>query len=333
MQSRVSSSLAALTPLFLISAVDLVVAQISAPSCTESSWQWSFNSIGQNSCTVAAYLLGTCSGGVLNLSPIRNSTFSYSGPTEEQAANLCLCNTVTFNLLSACSVCQGGQLRTWSSYSSNCTRPIAPSTFPNPVPPDTRVPQWTLQDVTRVNLWNATTAFIIGDTPEILPGELIDTSASSSVSPTPSASSSAPASTSPVSTSSGSGSNTGAIAGGAAGGVIVAAAIAGLVFIFWRRRRSAQAPASAFLVNDASPPPLVSQVSHIHPTTLYDHTQGSPLYDPNNPNTYPQRQEGVPTSIPNVNVPIVSYDGNLNGNNSTNMQPLRPQGYHGLPTV
>ena len=42
MQWKVSSSLAAITPLFLLSAVDLVVAQIIAPICTDigSSWQW-----------------------------------------------------------------------------------------------------------------------------------------------------------------------------------------------------------------------------------------------------------------------------------------------------
>ncbi len=112
------------------------------------------------------------------------------------------------------------------------------------------------------------------DTPEILPGELIGASASSSVSPTITASSSAPAFTSPVPTSSGSGSNTGAIAGGVAGGVVAIAAIAGLVFIFWRRRRPARAPSAAFLVNDASPPLSASPMSQVHPSPTYDHTPG-----------------------------------------------------------
>ncbi|KAH8978615.1 hypothetical protein EDB92DRAFT_552953 [Lactarius akahatsu] len=336
MQSGVSSSLAVLTSLFLLSAGDLVVAQISAPNCTSSLLQWSSNSIGQNSCSVAAYLLGTCDGGEFTLYPILNSSYSYLGPPEEQGANLCFCNTVTFNLLSACSVCQGGDLRTWSDYSHNCTKTMDPSTFPNPVPPKTRVPQWALRDVTLVNLWDATTAFTIGDTPEILPGELIGTSSSSSVSPTSSTSSSAPASTSPVSTSSGNGSNVGAIAGGVAGGVVAIAAIAGLLFVFRRRQQRAQAPSAAFLVNDISPPPSASSMSKVTPATSYGHTQGSrmTLYDPDNPSTYPLLPEHVPTSTPNVNVPAVgSYNGYFNGNNPINLQPLRPQGYHGLPTV
>ncbi|KAH9028996.1 hypothetical protein EDB85DRAFT_2147608 [Lactarius pseudohatsudake] len=60
---------------------------------------------------------------------------------------------------------------------------------PQAVPAGTRVPQWTLLDITRANIWNATAARIVGDTPEVLPGVLINTS-------------------------SGSGPNTGAIAGG-----------------------------------------------------------------------------------------------------------------------
>ncbi|KAH9052372.1 hypothetical protein EDB87DRAFT_503959 [Lactarius vividus] len=185
-------------------------------------------------------------------------------PTIEQGANLCFCSTVAYNLLSACSVCQGGDLRTWSDYSHNCTKTMDPSTFPNPVPPEVRVPQWALRDVTLVNLWDATTAFTMGgrplflygfrltdrlssDTPEILPGELIGTSPSSSISPTSSTSSSAPASTSSGSTSSGSGSNAGAIAGGVAGGVVGIAAIVGLLFVIRRRQQRTQVPVSCIL--------------------------------------------------------------------------------------
>ncbi|KAH9018635.1 hypothetical protein EDB85DRAFT_2154332 [Lactarius pseudohatsudake] len=194
---------------------------------------------------------------------------------------------------------------------------ISAHRFSHPVTAGTRVPQWALLDITfllpkRANIWNATAAQIVGDTPEILPGGLIGTSASS-----PSRK-----------------SNTGAIAGGVAGGVVAIAAIAGLVFIFWRRQRHAKAPPAASLINDVSPPLPPSPMTQVHPapTPLYDHTQGSPmtLYDPNNPNTYPQLQEHVLVSTPSVNAPVVSYDGYLNGSSPTNM---RPQGYHGLPTV
>jgi hypothetical protein len=69
---------AVLTTLSLFSAH--VLAQVYFPDCTVSSWGWvrlnhfdslsftdrlfkTFNSLGQNPCTVAAYLLSTCNGG------------------------------------------------------------------------------------------------------------------------------------------------------------------------------------------------------------------------------------------------------------------------------
>ncbi|KAH8982370.1 hypothetical protein EDB86DRAFT_2834390, partial [Lactarius hatsudake] len=123
---------------------------------------------------------------------------------------------------------------------------------------------------------------------------------------------------------------------GVVGGVVALAAIAGLLFVFRRRQQRAQAPSAAFLGNDISPPPSASPMSKVTPATSYGHTQGSrmTLYDPDNPSTYPLLPEQLPTSTLNVNVPAVgSYDGYLSGNNPTNLQPLRPQGYHGLPTV
>ncbi|KAF8497758.1 hypothetical protein F5888DRAFT_249487 [Russula emetica] len=38
------------------------VAGIYAPDCS-TTWEWSFNSLGQNPCTVAAYMMSTCNGG------------------------------------------------------------------------------------------------------------------------------------------------------------------------------------------------------------------------------------------------------------------------------
>jgi hypothetical protein len=63
----------------------LSIAQVSAPNCTSAAWQWvrtpwfrqlivwplsdpmncvqTFNSLGQNPCTVTAYMMATCDGG------------------------------------------------------------------------------------------------------------------------------------------------------------------------------------------------------------------------------------------------------------------------------
>jgi hypothetical protein len=88
----------------------------------------SYNSLGQNPCTVAAYLMSTCNGGCeLSSSlpcpcifePCRLISFSafaiktlapgyhYTGPGGYDDTDLCKCNTVTYSLLSACVACQG----------------------------------------------------------------------------------------------------------------------------------------------------------------------------------------------------------------------------------
>ncbi|KAI9452878.1 hypothetical protein BJY52DRAFT_1291508, partial [Lactarius psammicola] len=354
MPPRMRGFAALTSSLVLLAASDFVVAQINAPDCS-LSWKWSFNTLGQNACTVAAYMMGTCNGGAFTIDALQPG-FSYTGPGGVDNANLCKCNTVVYNLISACDACQGATWITWSEYSFNCTRTLAPSTFPNPVPSGTRVPQWALEDNINENLWNATTAFTIGDTPEIEPGSLIGTgtSASGSVSPTTStasrsgASSSSssssfpsptPGSSSSSSSGSGSKSNTAAIAGGVAGGVVAVAAIAGILFYFLRRRSPPQAPSAAFVVDGVTPPPSASQhMNQVRPPVSDDGTSympGTPVtpmkfYDPNDPSTFPGYQS-VP-STPDVHVPVAPYDAGLNGNTLANMQTGRPQGYHGLPT-
>jgi len=184
-----------------------------------------------------------------------------------------------------------------------------------------------------VNFWNVTAAQIVGDLPEILAGDTIAPSNSTSTSK--------------------KSSNTGAIAGGVAGGVVALAIIGGLVFYIQRQRRRSQAPS----VVDSGVPGArsMSHMSHIVSSQSDDGTKdaympGSPgtptkPYDPNDPATYPRR-DSVQTTTPDfrVNVPSVPYygsppgntftstqTGGLGGNTLPNMQI--PQGYHGLPTV
>ncbi|KAI9430045.1 hypothetical protein H4582DRAFT_1591734 [Lactarius indigo] len=162
MQWRVSSSLATITSLFPSFAGDLVVAQVDAPSCTdfESSWEWSFNSLDQNPCLVSAHLMATCYGGAFIVGSLLGVGDSYSSPTVKQVqeANSCWCSTVILSLISACGECQRGLSKSWTQFSQNCTGIIKPSTFLNPVPVGTRVPQWALLDITRTNIWSATAA-------------------------------------------------------------------------------------------------------------------------------------------------------------------------------
>ena len=139
------------------------LAQISAPDCLVVPWGWvrplssqrlltvgvlkteisffffffclfscpqTFNSINQNACTVAAYLMSTCNQGsewrrflstglcgasssqmfplflaAFTISPLSQG-YSYTGPSGVDDSNLCKCNTVAYSLISACDACQ-----------------------------------------------------------------------------------------------------------------------------------------------------------------------------------------------------------------------------------
>jgi len=232
MQWKVSSSLTAFTTLFLLSAGDLVLAQVSAPLCaatTINTWLWSYNSLDQSPCLVEGHMVSTCYGGVITINPLTMGFTEYAGPsaTEVLEAGPCWCNTVTYNLVSACSECQGGVSLLWAEYVQNCTTVLAPSRFPYPVPAGTSVPQWALAAIPGGDYWDPNTASRVGDVPETTPGELIDGPAlvipshTTSVVPTPTGSG-------VLGSGNGLTSGQGASAGGVLWGVTFMAAIAGL---------------------------------------------------------------------------------------------------------
>ncbi|KAH8988001.1 hypothetical protein EDB86DRAFT_2075496 [Lactarius hatsudake] len=130
---------------------------------------------------------------------------------------------------------------------------ISTCRFPNPVPAGTHVPQWALVDITLENFWSASTAQLVGDTPEIFPGGRIDTPATFTMttssspsptftvrptsSPTPTftightSSISFPTVPEPSLASSGSGLNKGASTGGVVRDVITIATVLFLDFL------------------------------------------------------------------------------------------------------
>ncbi|KAH9047436.1 hypothetical protein EDB83DRAFT_1461423 [Lactarius deliciosus] len=206
------SLLVACLPIF----AGLASAQLVYPNCT-AGWEWSYNSLGQNPCNVAAYLEATCGTG----------RSLYRGPNAGQS-NLCECNTVVYSLVSACGACQGSsEWIQWSQWYINCTTVSTDGTYPNSIPAGTRIPRWAYLEVSAADTWNATAAQSAGDTPE---GTATTVSSTSSTS-VPSAS------TSSSSSSNKSSSSTGAIAGGVVGGVVGATVLVGLIIWYTRRRQ------------------------------------------------------------------------------------------------
>ncbi|KAF8896394.1 hypothetical protein BD779DRAFT_582797 [Infundibulicybe gibba] len=122
-------------------------------SCLPNTLQWAFNSLNQSPCTIAEFLLNSCSvgSGSLHIPPIQANDLGYtvSSPTS------CTCNSVFYSLLSACALCQSGNLRKWSDYSLNCSSPTF-ITLPEGVPNGTRIPHYAFHDVLSANEFSVT---------------------------------------------------------------------------------------------------------------------------------------------------------------------------------
>ncbi|KAF8261134.1 hypothetical protein EI94DRAFT_1833470 [Lactarius quietus] len=282
-------------------------AQVNAPNCTNETFFWTFNSLQQSPCLVADNLIAAC----INESyviPALNGTV-YVGPVNPSNGNLCLCNTVSYNLMSACDACQGASWITYSVWSTNCTANATAGTFPKPIPAGTRVPQWAYNNSTIGDSWNMTLAQLVGDSPEVTGTSSTSTSTAM---PSTSASSHSTSSSSPSTLSSSPSTLSSSIstphqtskprvnAGDVVGGIVGAALIAGIVLWFVFRRQRARSD-----MGEKELPPL------------QPFAEGVPrLYDPSDPTTFPSR-EFLPLRL---------------GSTTSSTQPS-DYGYSGLPEV
>jgi hypothetical protein len=298
-------------------------------TCTVNSLSWTFNSLGQSPCVVAANMLATCYEGSYTLAPLPTG-YGYRGPTQPDLSNKCQCSTVGYSLISACVLCQKGGPLSWSKYVANCTSTllVPPSRFPNPVPNGTRVPHWAILDVTNENNWNANESYAFGNNPEYGPGAIFG--ASGVYTSSASASSTASPITAPRK---GSSSNTGAIVGGVVGGLaVVTTAVA---MIFYLRQRS-RAPSARSAGLDAFQPHMdgiarpLSDEGTVGPSSPSIRTKFSDV--PDDQSTFqwytgPHSVDQPPPGTPGTTSHIGS------GSDLANMQTSIPQtrGYHGFP--
>jgi len=227
-------------------------------------------------------------------------------------SDFCGCNTVMYSLLSACDACQGNPWIPWSEYTSNCTILMPPSTFPNPIPPETHVPQWALIDVTIEGNWNENEAFRVGNDPEQGPGTIIGSKRSLNVR---------------------------AIVGGVVGGVALISLIIVLgFFLRWRRREAPVAGASQPPMDEIKEPLQMDDRDMASSTEIIgsSSTPGTPavpvrIYEPDESSRFSGYQ-GVPQT------PAMPPQGDVpsligTGNSLSSTQTEQPQGYHDSPTV
>jgi len=237
--------------------------------------------------------------------------------------------------MSACGACQGETWIRWSDWVNNCAKVLPPSIFPNAVPSGTRLPQWTLLDVTPGNIWDSIESMTVGDSPEIGPGGTVGFPGSFTTTPTGGSPPATTDSSSPLPTtspSSGSKLNTGAIAGSVIAGVaIISIAVLGALYLR-QRRPNAQSAALG--------PDVMSQPQNEdRKVPLDDGTRASPsihetpipLYDPDDPATFPGHQEFPYASDVSAQPPLPTH--NATESPLANMRTSLPQGYCGLPTA
>ncbi|KAH7344110.1 hypothetical protein B0J17DRAFT_625677 [Rhizoctonia solani] len=235
-----------------IAALALFVAPVIAvpwTNATCSPQHWSGNSRGQSPCLVAAYLAAQCT---------TDNTFGVTaledgGPYGfvAAAASNCLCNSVVWNLLSACAICQGEVSGSWGQWTASCPTALTNTgVYPLPLPAGVAVPSWAYYDFTTSGTFNATIASQqVGVESSAISG------ATSTPAPAPNptvASSEASTATEGIGSTvvpnnvkgqSGSSSNTGAIVGGVVGGILGIALI-GLIALALVRKRKSESPAT-----------------------------------------------------------------------------------------
>ncbi|KAF8743451.1 hypothetical protein RHS02_03225, partial [Rhizoctonia solani] len=214
----------------LIAATAFFVASAIAVPWTNAScadMSWFFNSRGQSVCLVGAYLGAQCTTD----NTFKVEALSGDGPYgfDSDAANNCLCNSVMWNLMSACALCQGKAFGSWGQWMASCPLSmITVGKYPIPLPKGVTVPSWAYYDFT--NSGNFDPAMASQNSGP----ESSAIAAPTSTGPNSTATDVNP---NPTMTQSQSSSNTGAIVGGVIGGVLGIVLICLIAFVLVRKRK------------------------------------------------------------------------------------------------
>ncbi|KAL5529756.1 hypothetical protein ACEPAG_5741 [Sanghuangporus baumii] len=292
-----------------------VRAQITSNATCLSNWRDLYNSRGQSPCLVGAYIGGACNGGQYDVGALLEGQH-YIGPTSSNA-NGCLCSTVMYSLMGACSTCQNATIITWSAWSANCPEVFAQA-FPQDIPQDTAVPGWAYDPIPNNGTFDVNQA-LTDNSPEST-ATFIQSTNTGTRTATGTASSVAQAG---GGDDDGGGSNTGAIAGGVVGGVVGVALLGLLGFFLYRRKRNQNAKLSSIQnsgVNANLTGSTYAGGSHgglqgmgeYAPVPYTPHAyeggvggmasppmMGQKLYDPNDPSTFPTAASPPPVAMTN----------------------------------
>ncbi|QRV86766.1 Transmembrane alpha-helix domain [Ceratobasidium sp. AG-Ba] len=218
----------------------------AGPACVPNAETWWNNDQGLNPCDVYQSILDKCGF----TAPAITGIDSYYPVLSAQE---CMCNTITYNLGSACQDCQRGatdqgiNVSLYTSGGDGC--PSFGNNLPDTVVPTDDIPFWALQD-TSTQFWSydvakqiALSATATATSSQSTPTETGSTTEANSMSATQTLTPTETPTVAPV-TSGHKSTNAGAIGGGVGGGVVALLVIIGLL-LFWRRRRARQSHGGA----------------------------------------------------------------------------------------
>ncbi|KAG2147504.1 hypothetical protein DEU56DRAFT_784315 [Suillus clintonianus] len=209
-----------------------VARTISSPATCINGYSWMNDGQGDSPCLTVAYVEAACVGNNYD-QPVLKAGYSYSLPNST-TANPCYCSWSSYNLMMACTLCQGisTTVSEWPAWASGCstnstwTQDYYPSGYE--LAGNASIPYWAITDPTTwttqtFNIQQANATYN-SNTSYITPG-VSSSSSSSGSSPSSSGSSSSSNST-----------DVGAIVGGTVGGAAALLFFAVVSYLLYRRR-------------------------------------------------------------------------------------------------
>ncbi|CUA75471.1 hypothetical protein RSOLAG22IIIB_11771 [Rhizoctonia solani] len=294
---------------FVVAVVLFVASAIAVPwtNATCVAEPWSFNTHTQSPCLVASSLCAACTTD--NTCDIYSLRETGGGPYNmpPAAASNCVCNSVMWNLLSACALCQKQPTGTWAQWVTSCpNNMITVGKYPAPIPVDVTVPSWAYYDFTNTGVFNAVIASqqsgpessaVSGATNTLAPAPVPTAVRDPSPTSTETETMGDTPTTKPVKPQSESGPTTGAIIGAVVGGVLGIGLMALIAFVLTRNRKP-QDPSLKY-PEASHKPPMTAQFNPASPMTgqappYQFNAPNQPVptpeykpYDPNDPSTFP----------------------------------------------
>ncbi|KAI6137130.1 hypothetical protein F5141DRAFT_1079021 [Pisolithus sp. B1] len=139
--------------------------KIASDATCETQYGWMNNQENNNPCLLVAYVIAACVGDSWT-QPVLPSGYNYD-PPNGSTSTPCYCSWSCYNLMMACTFCQGsndtGELLTWPYFIQNCSTSYTDVYFPSgyTLLANQSIPYWATIDPTtwQGQIWNYQQAY------------------------------------------------------------------------------------------------------------------------------------------------------------------------------